>query len=44
VGHAMGHHTVAGIVGGCVVGHHMAKVKHKQQAAQAAAAAAAAPR
>jgi hypothetical protein len=31
-GHYAGHHAVLGAIGGCVVGHHMANEKTKQQA------------
>ena len=36
-GHMAGKHTTAGVVGGCVVGHHMAKTKDKKAAAAPAA-------
>ncbi len=35
-GHYAGHHGVLGAIGGCIVGHHMANVKAKQQHGTAA--------
>ncbi len=35
-GHYAGHHAVLGALGGCVVGHHMANEKQKNNAAAAA--------
>ena len=32
-GHMAGHHTGLGAVGGCAVGHHMAKIKQQKAAA-----------
>jgi hypothetical protein len=34
-GHYAGHHGVLGAIGGCVVGHHMANEKEKNNAAAA---------
>jgi uncharacterized protein YcfJ len=31
-GHYAGHHTVLGAIGGCIVGHHLANEKEKQNA------------
>ena len=36
-GHMAGKHTTAGVVGGCAVGHHMAKTKDKKAASAAPA-------
>jgi hypothetical protein len=35
-GHVAGHHAVLGAVGGCAVGHHMAKKKEREAQAQQA--------
>jgi hypothetical protein len=35
-GHYAGHHAILGALGGCVVGHHLANEKDKQNAAAAA--------
>ncbi len=32
-GHMAGKHTTAGVIGGCAVGHHMAKTKAKKEMA-----------
>ena len=34
-GHYAGHHGVMGAIGGCIVGHHLANEKDKQNAAAA---------
>ena len=34
-GHYAGHHGVLGAIGGCIVGHHLAKEKGKENAAAA---------
>ena len=36
-GHYAGHHAVAGALGGCIVGHHMAKVNEEKAKQQQAA-------
>ena len=37
-GHMAGKHTTAGVIGGCAIGHHMAKTKANKQAAAPAPA------
>ncbi len=37
-GHEAGHHAVLGAIGGCIVGHHMAVMQHRREAAAAATA------